>query len=61
MLPLFEDRLVILATHRLHWMHDMDEIIVMEQGKVVEQGTHDELTQLQGTYYVMLHLQQAGL
>ncbi|MNJ39676.1 ATP-binding/permease protein CydD [compost metagenome] len=61
MLPLFKDRLVILATHRLHWMHDMDEIIVMEQGKVVEQGTHDQLIQLQGAYYGMLHLQQEGL
>lgn len=61
MLPLFKDRLVILATHRLHWMQDMDEIIVMEQGKVVEQGTHEELTALQGSYYGMLHLQQEGL
>ena len=61
MLPLFEGRLVILATHRLHWMSDMDEIIVMEQGKVVERGSHDQLVQLKGAYYGMLHLQQEGL
>jgi ATP-binding cassette subfamily C protein CydD len=61
MLPLFEDRLVILATHRLHWMSDMDEIIVMEQGKVVERGSHEGLMQLKGAYYGMLHLQQEGL
>lgn len=61
MLPLFDNRLVILATHRLHWMFDMDEIIVMDQGKVVERGTHDELMKIQGAYYGMLHLQQEGL
>ena len=30
MLPLFEDKLVFLATHRLHWMPHMDQIIVMD-------------------------------
>ncbi|EAC9468433.1 thiol reductant ABC exporter subunit CydD, partial [Listeria monocytogenes] len=39
MLPLMENRLVFFATHRLHWMEEMDEIIVMDQGRIVEQGT----------------------
>ncbi|MCL6456728.1 MAG: thiol reductant ABC exporter subunit CydD [Gorillibacterium sp.] len=51
MLPLFEDRLVFLATHRLHWMTDMDEILVLAQGKVVETGTHEQLMALGGVYY----------
>lgn len=51
MLPLFEGKLVFLATHRLHWMADMDLIIVMKQGKVAEIGTHRELLERRGAYY----------
>lgn len=43
MIPLMENKLVFFATHRLHWLKEMDEIIVLRDGKVVEQGT---LTQL---------------
>lgn len=43
MLPLMKDHLVFFATHRLHWMKQMDYIFVMEQGKLVEQGTYDQL------------------
>lgn len=42
-LPLLEDKLVFFATHRLHWMQQMDYILVMKDGAVVEQGTFDEL------------------
>ena len=38
MLPLMEDRLVFFATHRLHWIHDMDAVMVMEEGRLVEFG-----------------------
>ena len=51
MLPLMENRLVFFATHRLHWMHQMDLILVIEQGKIVEQGTFAELTAKQGHFY----------
>ncbi len=61
MLPLFEGKLVILATHRLHWMRDMDRIIVMEQGRVAETGSHEELMARQGTYYQLAALQREGL
>ena len=43
MLPLMKDHLVFFATHRLHWMKQMDYIFVMEQVKLVEQGTYDQL------------------
>lgn len=43
MLPLMKDHLVFFATHRLHWMKQMDYILVMEQGQLVEQGTYDQL------------------
>ena len=53
MLPLMKNHLVIFATHRLHWMKEMDYILVMDHGKLVEQGTFDELKNKNG-YFVKL-------
>ncbi|WP_369899564.1 thiol reductant ABC exporter subunit CydD [Bacillus manliponensis] len=50
MLRLFEGKLVFLATHRLHWMEHMDHILVLEKGKLVEQGTYEELKSNKGAY-----------
>lgn len=50
MLRLFEGKLVFLATHRIHWMKEMDRVIVLKEGSLVESGTHDELIQQKGTY-----------
>lgn len=61
MLPLFEDKLVFLATHRLHWMRDMDYIIVMEQGRVAEIGTHEQLINKKGAYHHLIAIQQEGI
>lgn len=44
-LPVFNDHLVFFATHRLHWIGDMDYVLVMDHGRLVEQGTPDELAQ----------------
>ena len=43
MLRLFEDKLVFLATHRLHWMKQMDHILILNKGKMIESGTYEEL------------------
>ena len=43
MLPLMEGRLVLFATHRLHWMANMDWMLVVENGRIVEQGAPQEL------------------
>ncbi|KEK24130.1 thiol reductant ABC exporter subunit CydD [Bacillus gaemokensis] len=43
MLRLFKGKLVFLATHRLHWMKQMDHILVLEKGNVIERGTYEEL------------------
>lgn len=50
MLPLMKNHLVFFATHRLHWMAQVDYILVMDHGKLVEQGTYDELAARQGAF-----------
>jgi ABC-type multidrug transport system fused ATPase/permease subunit len=45
-----KERTVIIVAHRLSTVQNADLIIVMEQGKVVEQGTHTELLERGGRY-----------
>jgi ATP-binding cassette subfamily C protein CydC len=52
------DRAVLLITHRLVEMEEMDEILVMNAGRVVERGTHEELTRSGGLYHRMLETQR---
>jgi thiol reductant ABC exporter, CydD subunit len=47
---LFQNHLVIFATHRLHWIKEMDYVIVMDNGQIAEQGTPDELSSHNGAY-----------
>ncbi|NEO24039.1 MAG: ABC transporter ATP-binding protein, partial [Moorea sp. SIO4A5] len=47
---LIEDQAAILITHRLSTVKMADRIYVMDQGSIVESGTHAELMQLDGTY-----------
>ncbi|MBY0185168.1 thiol reductant ABC exporter subunit CydD [Bacillus aerophilus] len=61
MLPLFENKLVFLATHRLHWMTDMDEIIVMDHGTIAEMGTHESLMERKGVYYQLVQEQMGAV
>lgn len=49
-IPLFENHLVLFATHRLHWVKQMDYVLVIEDGKIVEQGTPDELASRGGAF-----------
>ncbi|WP_443972417.1 thiol reductant ABC exporter subunit CydD [Streptococcus agalactiae] len=55
MLPLMSDRLVIFATHRLHWLNQMDVIVVMEKGRVAEVGSYQELLAKKGDLYQLKH------
>lgn len=43
LLPIMENHLVILATHRLHWLANVDQVLVLDEGQVVESGTPKEL------------------
>ncbi len=47
-------RTIILVTHRLETAVDCDRIFVMQEGEIVEEGTHDELLSQQGLYFRML-------
>ncbi|MFO7341466.1 MAG: thiol reductant ABC exporter subunit CydD [Caldibacillus debilis] len=61
MRQLFKGKLVFFATHRLHWMPDMDFIIVLDQGKIVETGTHEQLIRKKAAYYRLVKRQMEGL
>ena len=45
-----EGRTVIAIAHRLHTAHDADRVAVMDGGRIVELGTHDELVRQGGAY-----------
>ena len=51
---------VFFVTHRLSTIRNADKIVMMHQGAIVEEGTHDELMALKGRYYALLRQQEAG-
>jgi len=54
-------RTVLVIAHRLSTVRNADKVIVIEHGSIVEQGTHDELIQKEGTYMKLVARQlQAG-
>jgi ATP-binding cassette, subfamily B, bacterial len=53
-------RTTVLITHRLANVRHADHIYVFHQGRIVEQGTHDELVAAGGLYRELFHLQASG-
>jgi len=50
-------RTTIAIAHRLSTLRDCDRIFVLDQGRLMEQGTHQELMKLNGSYARMVHIQ----
>ena len=58
---LMKDKTVIVIAHRLSTIMQMDRIIVLENGKITEQGKHNELLKMeQGTYQKLWQIQAGG-
>lgn len=51
---LFEEKTVVVIAHRLSTVRNADKIIVLDHGRIVEQGTHDALTAKRGYYYELV-------
>ena len=52
-----EGRTTVAIAHRLSTIRDANQILVLEAGRIVERGTHDELVELGGRYKEMYELQ----
>ncbi len=50
----FEGRTVVVVAHRLSTVKNADNIILLDKGKIIEQGTHNELTAMKGEYYSLV-------
>ena len=58
---LVKGRTTISIAHRLSTLRQADHLIVLDDGKVVESGTHEELIRKKGEYYKLLQLQSKAL
>ena len=57
---LMQGKTVIAIAHRLSTIAQMDRLIVLDQGQIAEQGTHDELVALNGIYAQLWQRQTGG-
>lgn len=50
----YKGRTVVVVAHRLSTVRDADQIVVLDKGRIVEQGTHDSLVEAHGHYYNLI-------
>lgn len=55
-----KNRTSIIIAHRLSTIRDADIIVVMDQGRIAESGTHESLLEQRGKYYELYIRQYAG-
>lgn len=60
MLPLMEGKLVFFATHRLHWLSEMDEILLLEDGQVRDFGSYEALSKASSFAYLSSNEKEGG-
>lgn len=60
MLPLMEGKLVFFATHRLHWLSEMDEILLLENGQVRDFGSYEALSKANSFAYLSSNEKEGG-
>lgn len=56
----FRNKSMLIIAHRLATVKNCDQILVMEQGEIVESGTHEELLEKKGQYYRLWEMQQGN-
>ena len=55
-----QDRAVLTVAHRLSTVREAEQVLVMEEGRIVEEGTPEDLMRRQGRFNALLELEAAG-
>jgi ATP-binding cassette, subfamily B, bacterial len=50
----FHGKTVVIIAHRLSTVRNADQIVVLDQGRIIEQGTHEQLLEVKGAYYSLV-------
>ena len=57
----FEKKSMLIIAHRLATVKNCDEILVLDQGEIIEKGSHEELLEKKGKYYYLWEMQQGNI